>query len=247
VSAIVRQLATCDEEAAGSPGVSVRTTLSRDSGCPRLVQRQLRLEAGARADGEAQGAGELWYVADGAGTLSFDGRTCSLRQGTALLVPPGGHTVHASADADLELVVVVLPVDARMPGDGDGGATAGEAPITEVIETHFDDSPEERTGDRTFRVLIGAHQGFTRATQFVGNIPPSRAPLHEHTYDEVVMVLEGGGVVHVDDGTWDLAPGTCIYLPPGTKHCLENNGEATLRVLGVFCPGGTPAAKREHP
>jgi mannose-6-phosphate isomerase-like protein (cupin superfamily) len=234
VSAVVRQLADCREEPLDAEGASVRTSLSTESGCPRLVQRRMQLAAGTSCAVQAGGAGELWYVSSGRGSVIRQGQTWALRPGTALLLPPGEHRVEAAGDVDLAIVVVVLPVDAPEP------------PVTEVIATHFDDSPEERTGDRTFRVLIGAHQDFSRATQFVGNIPPSRAPLHEHTYDEVVMVLEGRGVVHVDDGTWDLAPGTCVYLPPGTKHCLENDGDSTLRVLGVFCPGGTPAAKKVH-
>lgn len=232
MSAVVRQLAECDEEALDATGASVRTSLDPTSGCPRLVQRELRLRAGSSATASSSStAGELWYVASGSGTFLHEGHAWSLTPGTALLVPPGNHTVVADGADDLAVVVVVLPGD-------------DELPVAGVTKAHFDDSPEECTGDRTFRVLIGAHQGFSRATQFVGDIPPSRAPLHEHTYDEVVMVLDGHGVVHIDDGTWDLAPGTCIYLPPGTKHCLENDGDSTLRVLGVFCPGGTPAAKR---
>ena len=44
-----------------------------------------------------------------------------------------------------------------------------------------------------------------------------------------------------------LAPGSCVHLPPGRPHCLENTGAATLRVLGVFHPGGSPAAKVTAP
>lgn len=231
MSAVVRQLAECREEALATSGGSVRTSLDRASGCPRLVQRQLTIAAGSLAQVASGGVGELWYVMSGSGSFVHDERTWSLTEGTALLVPPTHHAVRAG-DHALVVVIVVLPDD-------------GELPVDQVIGARFEDSPEERTGDRTFRVLIGAQQGFGRATQFVGHIPPSRAPVHEHTYDEVVMVLEGTGVVHVDDETRDLGPGTCVYLPPGTKHCLENDGDATLRVLGVFCPGGTPAAKRE--
>jgi oxalate decarboxylase/phosphoglucose isomerase-like protein (cupin superfamily) len=50
-------------------------------------------------------------------------------------------------------------------------------------------------------------------------------------------------VAHTRRGDLPLAPGTCIHLPPGLPHCLENNGSATLVVLGVFHPGGSPAAK----
>jgi mannose-6-phosphate isomerase-like protein (cupin superfamily) len=38
-----------------------------------------------------------------------------------------------------------------------------------------------------------------------------------------------------------------VHLPPGEPHCLENTGRATLRVLGVFHPGGSPASKRQAP
>src|SRR5207248_3176087 len=57
----------------------------------------------------------------------------------------------------------------------------------------------EITGDRQFRVLFAPGQGCAAATQFVGEIPPGRAPFHSHTYDEVVLVLAGEGVLHVGD------------------------------------------------
>jgi oxalate decarboxylase/phosphoglucose isomerase-like protein (cupin superfamily) len=64
----------------------------------------------------------------------------------------------------------------------------------------------------------------------------------------VVHVLAGQGVVHLDDtgtptGT-PIGPGTSIYLPPLAPHCLENTGTEPLRVLGVFHPAGSPAAKQ---
>jgi mannose-6-phosphate isomerase-like protein (cupin superfamily) len=78
-------------------------------------------------------------------------------------------------------------------------------------------------------------------TQFVGEIPPSRAPEHHHTYDEVVYVIEGEGVYHIGGDDIPLSPGTCIHLPPLVRHCLENTGSAKMRVLGVFHPSGDPS------
>jgi mannose-6-phosphate isomerase-like protein (cupin superfamily) len=102
------------------------------------------------------------------------------------------------------------------------------------------DCEPERTGDREFRVLLSAGMSFT---QFVGLIPPGRAPEHHHTYDEVVHVLAGHGVVHLASGDTEISPGTSIYLPPYQPHCLENTGTQTLQVLGVFYPAGSPASK----
>jgi mannose-6-phosphate isomerase-like protein (cupin superfamily) len=81
-------------------------------------------------------------------------------------------------------------------------------------------------------------------TQFVGTIPPGRAGMHSHTYDEVVYVLEGEGVLHIDGGgSTPIARGSCIHLPPLLEHSLENVGQAPLRVLGVFHPSGDPASR----
>ena len=99
----------------------------------------------------------------------------------------------------------------------------------------------ERTGDREFRVLLS--EGLS-ITQFNGLIPPGRAPEHQHTYDEVVHVLAGQGVVHLGGEDAEIGPGTSIYLPPHQPHCLENTGAETLQVLGVFYPAGSPAAKQ---
>jgi quercetin dioxygenase-like cupin family protein len=109
------------------------------------------------------------------------------------------------------------------------------------------DCAVEVTGDRRFRVLFGPGNGCSAATQFVGEIPPGRAPPHSHTYDEVVLVLEGEGVLHAGGALRPLAPGSCVHLAPGTPHCLENTGPGTLRVLGVFHPGGSPASKATGP
>jgi quercetin dioxygenase-like cupin family protein len=89
------------------------------------------------------------------------------------------------------------------------------------------DCDVEVTGDRRFRVLFGPGKGCTAATQFLGEIPPGRAPLHSHTYDEVVLVLDGEGVLHAGPAEHPIAPGTCIHLPPGQQHCLENAAQFT--------------------
>ena len=134
------------------------------------------------------------------------------------------------ADADLEVVAVAVQA----------GAEAAGRPGMRVVR--LDACEPERTGDREFRVLLSEGLAFT---QFAGLIPPGRAPEHHHTYDEVVHVLAGRGVVHLSGATAGIGPGTSIYLPPYQPHCLENTGRDVLEVLGVFYPAGSPAAKHE--
>jgi mannose-6-phosphate isomerase-like protein (cupin superfamily) len=208
-----------------APGVTAAEMLNDQHGCRGLHQRRLSLAGGAALTGTAEGGGEAWYVIHGSGVLAAAGAE-ELRPGTAVWLRSGlGYRV--AATGDLEILAITV------------WAEAGEGPGLQVVR--LEACQVERTGDREFRVLLS--EGLS-ITQFAGLIPPGRAPEHHHTYDEVVHVLAGQGVVHLDGGQTEIGPGTSIYLPPYQPHCLENTGSEPLRVLGVFYPAGSPAAKQ---
>ena len=213
-----------------APGASAAEMLNDEHGCRGLHQRRLSLAGGAVLTGTAQGRGEAWYVIRGSGVLEA-GESVRLGAGTAVWLESGaGYRVKAGEGLE------VLGVTVR--------AEAGEGPGVHLVR--LEDCAVERTGDREFRVLLSAGLSIT---QFAGLIPPGRAPEHQHTYDEVVHVLAGRGVVHLGSGQMEMTqteigPGTSIYLPPHQPHCLENTGAEVLQVLGVFYPAGSPAAKQ---
>ena len=213
------------------PGVTVAEMLDDRHGCRGLHQRRLRFAGGAGIAGNRGRAGRS-LVRDHRFGLPGYRRTgrVALEPGTAVWLEPGlRYACQARAG----------------PGSGDPGRhRAGRiadraGPARRVVR--LDACEPERTGDREFRVLLS--EGLT-ITQFAGLIPPGRAPAHHHTYDEVVHVLAGRGVVHLSGTTAEIGPGTSIYLPPYQPHCLENTGPGPLEVLGVFYPAGSPAAKQ---
>jgi mannose-6-phosphate isomerase-like protein (cupin superfamily) len=99
----------------------------------------------------------------------------------------------------------------------------------------------EATAGRSFLLGATPEVGCGSVTQFVGLVPPGRAPDHFHRYDEVIYILEGEGVLEVGGEQAPLRPGTCIHLPRTLVHCLSNTGVGELRLLGVFTPAGSPA------
>jgi mannose-6-phosphate isomerase-like protein (cupin superfamily) len=197
-----------------------------------FTRRLITVAPGSWFEGVAGAGGELWYVISGGGRLDAgEYRDAPVGGESGAWIPPGTRfRLRAGPDADIRLDAVALP--AHEPG------AAGPAHLAELRDCEV-----ERTGDRRFRVLLGPGRGCEAATQFVGQIPPGRAPEHSHPYDELVLVLEGRGVAHVGGGDRPLAPGSRLHLPPGLPHCLENTGPDELVVLGVFHPGGSPAAK----
>jgi mannose-6-phosphate isomerase-like protein (cupin superfamily) len=107
------------------------------------------------------------------------------------------------------------------------------------------DCAAQPTADRWYRVLVDDEVGSTQATQFVGSIPPGRAPDHFHQYEEVLFILRGEGRMWAGETSTPIAAGSCIYLPKGQVHCVENTGENELRLLGVFYPAGSPSVRYE--
>jgi mannose-6-phosphate isomerase-like protein (cupin superfamily) len=105
------------------------------------------------------------------------------------------------------------------------------------------DQKAQPTSDRWYRVLIDDRVGSTQATQFVGSIPPGRAPDHFHHYEEVLFILKGEGRMWAGESSAPIAAGSCIYLPKGQVHCVENTGVGELRLLGVFYPAGSPSVR----
>jgi mannose-6-phosphate isomerase-like protein (cupin superfamily) len=214
--------------------VEARVTIDRSRGCERLEQRVLHFAPGRsdeRSTGDRQ---ELLFVTAGHGVLRSGGAEHALEPDTgAFLVPGESWAVDNPGPDDLELVSVTAPCEGEERSQ---------------VTVRFADRPSlPATPNREFRLLVNEDVGCLDVTQFVGLIPPGRAPLHSHTYDEVVYVVEGEGILHLGETDTALRPGSCIHLPPLQEHCLENTGPTPMRVLGVFHPSGSPASKAtEH-
>jgi mannose-6-phosphate isomerase-like protein (cupin superfamily) len=212
---------------------SVRVTIGPGSTSKRLVQRVERFGRGRSAVRELSGDQEVLYVVSGHGRLHVGGRAYELEPNTgAFVAADEGYEIEN--DLDEELVIVCV----RAPQEG------GAQPDPERRTVRFADREAlPAKPNREFRYLVNEDLGCLDVTQFVGLIPPGRAPMHSHTYDEVIYVVEGKGLLHLDGVETPIAAGSCIHLPPYEEHCLENTGSSTMRVLGVFHPSGDPASR----
>ena len=191
-------------------------------GCEEFEQRLLRPAAGDTNVNSADD--EVLYVLAGSGAATIGGSSAELRPGTAAYVSAGTPWSVDRVDA-LEILSVL--VRDPLPANGETHAVVALDEVQDGIAT----------AGRMFRLLAPC----TSATQFVGFIPPGRAPDHFHRYAEVVYVLEGTGALHVGGESAPLRRGTCVHLPARLVHSLENAGPGEMQVLGVFRPAGSPA------
>jgi len=200
-----------------------------------LALSSMRLAEGSLAIDEPE-HDSLLYVIAGSGSLAIDGERAELRATSAALVLAGeGATVDAGPEGLAFLQATAAP-------DADRHAPLGPREIVVEIEP---ESASQATGARSFRVLFGPHNGSTRATLFVGYVPPGRAPWHYHLYDEIVWVPDGPAHVlrQGSDEAVQVQAGSAFRLRPREVHIVENSSlDRDLIVVGIFTPAGSPAA-----
>ena len=190
-------------------------------GCGLFSQRMLDLSGAI----EAQDADEVLYVLEGAGTARIDGHEHRIAPATALFL---GRGTAWELDGEARAVSVLVH-------DAEPSPVSHAVVDLDAVETGT------ATAGRQFLLGMTPATGCAAVTQFIGLVPPGRAPDHFHTYDEVIYVLEGEGTLYIGDEEADLRPGSCVHLPARLVHCLANTGETELRLLGVFRPAGSPA------
>lgn len=222
-------------DAAGA--VSTKTMIDDTVGAELLVQRLLTFAPGTAPDRLNEDRDEIAYVVSGSGSLLLDGQNHDLHPDLGVYIRAGeSYTVDNTGSEDLVLVSVTAP-----PPDDDDETRR-------KVTVDVADQPIIPAGkDREFKFVVDPEAGCLEVTQFVGWIPPGRAPTHYHLYDEVMYILDGEGVLHLD-GHPDtpISTGTSIHLPPPVEHCVENTGDRPLRVLGVFHPAGSAAEAYEE-
>ena len=167
-----------------------------------------------------------------AGTATVCGEALAGRGGALLRAGETGRLEAGSEGVRCVRATIGAATDLHAPMGGDERLVALE---------HVE--PGQATGARSFQLLYGPHNGSTRATLFVGYIPPGRAPWHYHLYDEIVWILDGEGRLHLGDEVEELRPGCAFRLRPREVHIVENTAtDRELAVLGIFTPAGSPSA-----
>jgi len=201
------------------------------AGATAISLRVLELPAGERATLRNDASDEVLYVLSGSGSAN----DFLLTPDTGLYLPPAT-SLEIAATEGLTLVSSRCPDDAAAL---DGYEPGHGAPFAVAMQ----ERPVQRTGDRWYREVINEDAGSTQVTQFVGGIPPGRAPDHFHLYEEVIVILDGIGEMWAGTSHTPIATGSCIFLPHGQVHCVENRGVGEMRLLGVFYPAGSPAVR----
>ena len=195
-----------------------------------LAFETLRLGSGERRHVGDTGHDVLLFAFAGSAELGGE----PLASGAAALLLQGEEAELAAGAEGSSVVRVTLGADTDL-----------HAPMgpREHIVAIAEVEAGQATGNRSFQVLFGPHNGSRRATMFMGYIPPGKAPWHYHLYDEIVWVWRGSGLYHLGDDVEPLENGSAFRITPREVHIVENTSpDRELAVLGIFTPAGSPSA-----
>lgn len=89
-------------------------------------------------------------------------------------------------------------------------------------------------GIRSFP-LVGGDTGADRLLTGMTVIPVGASiPLHTHSSEEFIIILEGRAVCEVADARHELGPLDSTYVPAALEHRFLNVGDTELRILWVY-------------
>jgi quercetin dioxygenase-like cupin family protein len=103
-----------------------------------------------------------------------------------------------------------------------------------VIAHHTIPEMQMRPGIRG-QFLANKELGASGVSLLTNTVEPgAAAPLHMHTVEETLLVLEGTIWVQVGQEHYTLGPQHTVIIPPHTPHAWGNAGTGVAKLLWAF-------------
>jgi mannose-6-phosphate isomerase-like protein (cupin superfamily) len=79
--------------------------------------------------------------------------------------------------------------------------------------------------------VVGSHQLciFEQLCQ-----PGLGAPMHSHTVEEILEVIDGQAEISIEDEVMTIMPNQSVIVPAGNRHGFTNTGTGTLKVRATL-------------
>ena len=186
------------------------------------------------------GSDAVLFIGSGKGIVSISGHEFSVSTETGVCVKPGEAFQITNDDAEPILMNISVCPHCETPEFLDQMPDTFDALVPDRVQG-VDENKQEAMADRFFQVLIGDKSHGTPVTQFIGEIPRSRAAHHRHIYEETITILSGEGFMWTDKTKTPVQAGDTIFLPLKQAHSLECTSPDGMRLIGLFYPSMSPA------
>jgi CDGSH-type Zn-finger protein/mannose-6-phosphate isomerase-like protein (cupin superfamily) len=180
------------------------------------------------------------FVTHGKGEIEISGRRFAVEPLSGVYVrPTEAYRVHNDAKDPIKFFI------SNGPGSEDLAwmdqmPTAFETQHPDRIAS-IDPSQRHKMAERYYQMLVNREHGSTVVTQFIGNIPLSKAEPHRHLYEEALIFLNGEGVVWTERTKTNVVAGDVLFLPRKQVHSVQCTTPGGFDIVGVIYPGDNPS------
>ena len=188
----------------------------------------------------ADGRHTVLFVTHGQGEVEISGRRFAVEPLTGIYVRPAeAYRIHNNADEPIKFFISNGPgsedlvLQERMPATFEPQYSNRVASI--------DPSQRHKMAERYYQMLVSREHGSTVVTQFIGNIPLSKAEPHRHLYEEALIFLNGEGVVWTERTKTEVVAGDVLFLPRKQLHSVQCTTPGGFDIVGVIYPGDNPS------
>jgi CDGSH-type Zn-finger protein/mannose-6-phosphate isomerase-like protein (cupin superfamily) len=188
----------------------------------------------------ADGRHTVLFVIAGEGEIEISGRRFQIEALTGIYIRPDeAYRIHNAAAVSIKLFISNGPGSEEL-------SWLGEMPNNFEAQypgrtASIDPAQRHKMAERYYQMLVNREQGSTVVTQFIGNIPLSKAEPHRHLYEEALIFLNGAGVVWTERTKTTVAAGDVLFLPRKQLHSVECTTPGGFDIVGVIYPGDNPS------
>ncbi|WP_019531305.1 CDGSH iron-sulfur domain-containing protein [Dasania marina] len=220
--------------------ISVGTLISEKQGAQYQSQFYLESSQGQSSVLSFSDSHVVILVTEGKGVINISGKNFFIAPEMGIYVRPNeAFCIKNTETENIKLFASVCP--------------SAEAPkILDSMPSNFAEDYPDRTikansdsrnrmADRYWEVLVDKQVGCTMATQFIGEIPESKALPHRHLYEESLVILKGSGYMWTEGRKAKVTAGDIIFLPRKQVHSLQATDPEGLYLVGVIYPGDNPS------
>ncbi len=182
------------------------------------------------------------FVISGNGHINIEGKIFKVGPETGIYVK-SGEAFQIQAETSMTIMAAICPHNGTMswPDAPPNGPDSRFDRKFAERRVGVDNEKANVMADRFFQVLVDDLVGSRQITQFIGEVPLSRAAFHRHLYEEAIVILSGEGMMWTEHCRAPVKPGDVIFLSKRQGHSLECTDPNGLRLMGAFYPAGSPA------
>jgi len=80
--------------------------------------------------------------------------------------------------------------------------------------------------------------------------PGEEIGMEVHDGDQIIYVVDGEGLVVLDDSEEDVEKGSIVFVPTGLRHNVVNNDDEPMKLFTIYAPpqhaAGTVQPKKDE-